>query len=121
MTYESRRKSDSKTIAGVSYEIRRMSLGRRIELSKRIHELSRKIEFLNAGESAKEQIEALWLRQEIDRVFLLCGVATVEGLEIDGKPATIERLIEEGPEELTQELLAAVRAEAALSESERKN
>jgi hypothetical protein len=45
----------------------------------------------------------------------------VEGLELDGAPATPESLAGSGPEELFREAVAAVRAEAGLSEAERKN
>jgi hypothetical protein len=46
---------------------------------------------------------------------------SVEGLTIDGKPATKESLIERGPEILTDEILNCVRNEISLAEPERKN
>jgi hypothetical protein len=49
------------------------------------------------------------------------GLAGIEGLEIDSKPATPESLIERGPEELVREVLAAIRREAGLSEDEKKD
>lgn len=106
---------------GVSYGIHRMSLGRRIELTREIHGLSRKIEFLEAGGKPQEQIEAAWLASEIDGAYLKWGLASVEGLSIDGESATPEMVATKGPEGLCQEILEAIRAEATLSETERKN
>jgi hypothetical protein len=98
-----------------------MSLGRRIELTKQVHELSRRIEFLDAGGKPHEQIEAAWLSNEIDRIYLRWGLVSVEGLMIDGEPATPEKAIEVGPEDLSREILEAIRAETSLTADERKN
>jgi hypothetical protein len=121
LEYLSRRVVESHAAPGVRFAVRRMSLGRRIELTRRVHELSRKIEFLQAGGSEREQIEAAWLGSEIDGVYLRWGLESVEGLVIDGDAATAETVIERGPEGLCREILAAIRAEAFLNEDERKN
>ena len=61
-----------------------MSLGRRIELARRIREMGRKAEFLEAGGDVREKLEAAVLQGEMDRVYLEWGLEAVEGLEIDG-------------------------------------
>jgi hypothetical protein len=66
-------------------------------------------------------MEASLLAAEIDRLYVLWGLEDVRGLDVDGAPATAERLIEAGPEELFVEALTAVKAECGLSEAERKN
>jgi len=66
-------------------------------------------------------MEASVLGAEIDRIYVLWGVAEIRGLELDGAPATVASLIDHGPEELFLEALAAVRAECGLDEAERKN
>jgi hypothetical protein len=49
------------------------------------------------------------------------GLAELEGLSIDGQAATVELLIDKGPEELVDEIVSALQAEIGLSEEERKN
>jgi hypothetical protein len=119
--YESLVRAPSQVSAGVTFTVRRMSFTRRTDLMRRIRELAGRMEFLEAGESPQEQMDAGLLRAEIDRVYLDWGLAGVEGLTLDGEPATPELLARIGPEELCQEALHVVRAEAGLSETERKN
>lgn len=121
MEYLSRKMIESVSVPGVKFAVRRMSLGRRIELTRRVNELSRKVEFLQAGGAEREQIEAAWLVSEIDGVYLRWGLESVEGLTIDGEPVTVDSLVERGPEALWREILTAIRAEISLSEEERKN
>lgn len=121
MRYESTRTITSQVIDGVRFTIARMSFGRRIELTKRIRELSRKMEFLEAGDSINEKIEAALLANEIEKLYLEWGLKQIDGLEIDGTPASARSLIEDGPEELSKEIAAAIKAECGLSEEERKN
>jgi len=112
---------DSETHAGVRYRIVRMSLGRRIELARRIREIGRKLEFLEAASDVRDKLDAAVLQGEIDRAYLEWGLEAVEGLEIDGEPATPELAIEKGPLDLATEVLARIRAECGLTEQERKN
>ena len=52
----------------------RISVGRRIELARRIREIGRKVEFLEAGQDPREKLEAAVLAAEIDRVYLEWGL-----------------------------------------------
>ena len=92
-----------------------------MELTRRIRELATRKEFLEAGETPNEKMEAALLASEIDRIYLLWGLRDVTGLELDGLPATPESLAACGPEELFREALAAIKQQCGLSESERKN
>jgi len=121
MQHESCLWFDSEVRSGVRFRIRRVSLGRRIDLARRIREIGRKIEFLDAGGSPGEQIEATVLKGEIERVYLEWGLDQVDGLEIDGEASTPEALIERGPIALTEEILNRIKAECGLSQAERKN
>jgi hypothetical protein len=112
---------DSETHAGVRIGIVRVSFGRRIELARRIREIGRKVEYLEAGNDAKEKLEATVLAAEIDRAYLDWGLKGVEGIEIDGLAATPARLIDDGPVELAAEILARIKRECGLTEDERKN
>jgi hypothetical protein len=119
--HESSRWFDAEACAGVRYKIARISLGRRIELARRIREIGRKAEFLEAGDDVRDKLEAAVLQGEIDRVFLEWGLEAIEGLEIDAEAATPAALIERGPLALAMEILGRIRGECGLSETERKN
>ena len=121
MNYESCVERESATRPGVVYIIQRMSLGRRTELTKRLRELLGKIEFLDAGKQPMESIESALLGTEIEKAYLAWGLVEIRGLEIDGQAATPETLSAAGPEDLTQEIVSAIKAEAGLTQAERKN
>jgi hypothetical protein len=121
MNYESCTTIKSKCRPGVSFTIRKISFERRVELTRRLREVIQKVEFLEAGTDPRESIEAALLETEIDRSYLLWGLAEVRGLEVDGKPATPEILASAGPEDLAREIVAAIRAACGLTEAERKN
>lgn len=119
--HESARWFDAEACPGVRYRIARISLGRRIDFARRVREIGRKLEFLEAGGDARESLEAAVLQAEIDRAYLEWGLEAIEGLEIDGEVATPTAMIERGPLSLALEILAKIRAECGLSEEERKN
>lgn len=121
MTYESVTVVESKVAAGVMFTVARMSFGRRVELMRKVRELARRMEFLEAGNEPGDRMDAALLQAEVDRLYLAWGLQTVAGLELDGIPATPELLAVAGPEDLFREALAAVRSETGLSEEERKN
>jgi hypothetical protein len=121
MTYEGTTRIESTVMPGVHFIVQKMSFGRRIELTRRIRDLAERVEFLSAGESPKEQLNAALLTAEIERTYVLWGLTEVCGLELDGVPATPETLFLRGPEGLCREALEAVKAECGLSEDERKN
>jgi hypothetical protein len=121
MKYESFLSIDSTAAPGVRFTIHRISFGRRMELSRQVRELSRKAEFLEAGKEMHEKIEANILAQEIDAMYLRWGLSSIDGLSIDGEPAGAAELLEKGPEDLTREVVAAIKAQCGLSEPERKN
>jgi hypothetical protein len=112
---------ESESHAGVRYRVARMSLGRRIELARKIREAGRSLEFLEAGGDVREKLDAAVLQGEVDRAYLEWGLEAIEGLEIDGEAATPESLIEKGPMSLAAEILGRIRGECGLNESERKN
>jgi hypothetical protein len=121
MEYASVIEIESAARAGVRYRVARMSFGRRVELMRRVRELARRVEFLDAGTSPGERMDAGLLRAEIDRMYVLWGLVGVSGIQLDGIEATPETVVERGPEELFREALAAVRAQTAMTDDERKN
>ncbi len=121
VSYDSVVRTSSKALPGVTFAINRVSFGRRMELTKRVRELSQRAEFLEAGADLKDKIEANILSQEIEAMYLRWALVGIDGLTIDGEPATIDKLVEKGPDELTREIVAAIKAQCGLSETERKN
>ena len=119
--YESVASIESKSVPGVTFVIHRMSFAKRMELSRRIREITPKAEFFAAGDQLQEKIEANILSQEIDAMYVLWGLVGIDGLTIDGEVATVPHLLEKGPEELVQEIVRAIKQECGLSEAERKN
>ncbi len=119
--YESVLKIESKVMPGVTFVINRVSFGRRMELSRRVREITQKVEFLQAGNELHEKIEAGMLAQELDAMYLRWGLVEVHGLEIDGAPATAEHLLDRGPDQLAREIVVAIKEQCGLSEAERKN
>ena len=122
MEYESIVVKESAVCAGVRYRLRRMTFGRRVELTRRVRDALGRLKFVEAGErTPEEEATAAILAAEIDAEYLRWGLAEIDGLEIDGQAATPEGLIEAGPEDLTREALEFVTAEAGLNGEERKN
>jgi hypothetical protein len=119
--YQSVVSIDSKAAPGVRFAIQRISFGRRMELSRRVREISRKAEFLEASTELHEKIEANILAQEIDAMYLQWGLVSLDGFIIDGEPATAAHLLEKGPEDLAREIVGAIKEQCGLNEAERKN
>ena len=119
--YDSVVSIDSKAAPGVRFAIHRISFGQRMELSRRVREISRKAEFLEAGTELHEKIEANILAQEIDAMYLQWGLVKIDGLVIDGEAATAVQLLEKGPEDLAREIVGAIKEQCGLTEAERKN
>ncbi len=111
---------DSSVLSGVRFGIRRVSLNDRIELTERARDLCRKNEFLRAGD-AGDQLESSLSDLLVRKLYLEWGLVEIDGLEIDGRPATPENLIKNGPETLSNEIIVAIQAQLGLTEDERKN
>jgi hypothetical protein len=105
---------------GVRFAVRRVSLASRIELMRRIRELTLRYEFLKAGDAA-EQLEASLSELLIQKLLVEWGLVEISGLTVDDEPATLTNLIENGPESLSEEIAMAIREELGLSDEERKN
>ncbi len=120
-TWNSTKVVASESRPGIEFVIARMTFGRRIELMREVRDLAARLEYFDAGQDARNGMEASLLGAEIDRLYIRWGLVEIRGLELDGVPATAESLIESGPEELLLEALTAVKAECGLVENERKN
>ena len=121
MNHESTRTIESSVCAGVTFTISRMTLGRRLEMLRHVRDKVKKLEFHQAGDSLEDTLNGGLLTCEIEKIYLEWGLRGLDGLTIDGEPASKELLIEGGPERLTKEIIEAVKSEIFLTESERKN
>lgn len=111
---------ESQTLAGVRFSIRSVSLGSRLELLKALRELITQNEFLRNGDSL-QQTDAAISDLLAQSLYLRWGLRDVEGLSINGQPATPESVVEYAPERLCREIVDVIRESLELSETERKN
>jgi len=121
MNYESTKTVASSIMPGVKFGLRRISFRGRLELLRAVRQVSGRQDFAAAGESLADRLEAAVLEHELDEIYLRWGLVGIEGLELDGNPATIDTLLAHGPENLCQEVLAAIKQDCGLTESEAKN
>ncbi len=119
--YEGSIRCASDTIPGVTFTIRRMSLGRRIALAEAIRDLAQEMEFQQAGQSVKDQVQAAVLSGRIDLIYLRWGLSSISGLLVDSQPATADQLFASGPEDLLREIVDRIKRECGLTDDERKN
>jgi hypothetical protein len=121
MNYLSTVRRESQSHPSVWYAIKKLSLAGRLELLRVVRREGRELEFHGASEALEDQLRAREITASIEAIYLRWGLAQIEGLTIDGEPATAETLIEKGPEGLCNEIAEAIRKECFLSEEERKN
>lgn len=134
--YEATRRKESVECPGVTYVLRRMTEGRRMELRKQLGPTQAKIRevlreqgrILELPTKDQDLDRLLELQDEYDEAMLTVvnpatikwGVKQVEGLEVDGKTLGIDEW-EEWPSHLFNEILGAVQDESALNGAEIKN
>jgi hypothetical protein len=156
MNYLSTESFESKSFAGVTVKLKKMSQRRRAEFNLNMAALLDKArnidianepleseygEFVKALEAAKaastdlptfpeDKLDALgkaWTakrrfeQDEMAPPLLKWGVASIEGLVIDGQAANVELLIDAGPPELCEEISYQVTRVMNMSAAERKN
>ncbi len=119
--YESAVWRESRTRPGIRYQVLRMSLLRRHRLVQELKELAAEQRFHAAQEGLESELAAAELRGRIDERVIRAALVQIEGLRIGGKRATVESLLEDGPEELAYEIAAGIADESFLNEEERKN
>lgn len=122
LMYERAIWQDSRLWPGVQFQVLRMSLLRRHRLMHEIRPLATEEAFRWAApDDAGSEITATELQTRIEEIVLRTALLKIKGLNIDGEPATVESLIEGGPESLAREIAEAIAKESSLDENERKN
>lgn len=99
----------------------RMSLLRRHRLLLELKGLAAEQRFHAVQEGIESELAAAELRGRIDEKVIRAALVHIEGLSIGGAPATVESLLESGPEDLAYEIAEAIADESFLNEEERKN
>ena len=121
MNYESTFTIESTVLPGVTLTVLRVSIARRLELLKKVRELTARVEFYKAGAQLEDKLDASIASAEVESLYVLWGVSRVHGLTIDGAEATPESLVNHGPQSLVREAASVVRSQLGLSEEEIKN
>lgn len=126
--HETTRRYESETFEGVTVFIYKMTEGRRADLRARIadynaqmRDILREQDVLNKVPEEERDIPKLLelndkfdgLQMKISPEWILWGVKSVEGLEADGKPLTVNEWTE-WPSALFDEVLTKVREETEL-------
>lgn len=119
--YESAVWRASRTRPGVRYQVLRMSLLRRHRLLLELRGLAAEQRFHAAQGGIESELAAAELRGRIDEMTIRAALLQIEGLNIGGEPATVESLLESGPEDLAYEIAEAIADESFLNAEERKN
>jgi hypothetical protein len=111
---------DSAAIPGVRFAVREPSLANRIELTRQLHDLTVRNDFL-AGGRELQQLELALADMLVQKALVEWGLVAVQGLKVDNKCPTVVSLIETGPEALVAEIAVCIRRRCGLTEEERKN
>jgi hypothetical protein len=136
MNFESQvtRKSDLPDFSDVSFTVHKLTEGRRLKIRLSLAEPNRRLRDLMAekeaaeGKPPAEQL-AIYTRvladmqdvidDQITPVWVRGLLVSIDGLTINGEPATVEALIEEGPRDLYREIAGVIGKEVGLTEKER--
>jgi hypothetical protein len=119
-SFQSTARIESKAQPGVVFWIRKVSLAQRISLLEQVGTIGIKDEFLRAG-PLEDQVAATLNSVKAAELLIRWGLERIEGLTIDGAPATVELLVDRGPEEICGEVAEALQSSLGLNEDERKN
>ncbi len=120
--YESAVWRMSRLWPGVEFQVLRMSLLRRHRLMQELKSVTAEEAFHAAApEEPDSEVTARDLQTRIDEMVIRTGLLKIKGLSIDGRRATVDSLIERGPESLAREIAEAIAEESSLTEYERKH
>jgi len=134
--YDGVRRRESTTCPGVVFYLRKMTEGRRLAYRAKLREANAQLreimrdqgKLLEMPEEARDHNKIMELQDQYEDLQLTVmnpetikwGVKQIEGLEVDGKPLTLEDW-QEWPSHLFNEILLAVNEESALNGDEIKN
>ncbi len=143
ISLQSKTTHESKSVPGVTFTVRALNKIQRAKRDLPVAEARQRLAMLiseyaplaKIDEADRTEAQSMRMR-EIDFEFSLidhrdimpaeirAGLVSIEGLEIDGKPATVESLIEGAGadmDDLIEEIAVACKAASGLSAAETKN
>lgn len=112
---------EARSVAGVRLWLWNVTLARRIELTRAVHEITVEQEFHAGGGSERGRAAAVLASLRAEAEVLRWGLAGVDGLVVDGVRVGVEDFVEKAPERLAREALREIQRASALTELERKN
>ncbi len=134
--HDTTRRRESESCPGVSFLLRKMTEGRRLEYRAKLREPNAKLrdilreqgKLLEVPADARDHDKIMDLQDQYEGLqieilnpeTLKWGVKQIEGLEVDGKTLTLEDW-KEWPSHLFAEILEAVNQESQLNGGEIKN
>lgn len=162
MDWKSTATFESQICEGVSYQFKKFSAGRKIELEAGLAEYREQMrerlleyadnciintglrdkdgalveadgkpvdpgdsDYVVAQKRTRQTAFSQWANSASDRFMkpqaLRAYLKGIEGLSIDGAPATVETFIADGPEDLADEAYMLIQKHGGLSDAERKN
>ncbi len=119
--------------AGVKFTFNKMTEGRRIKLRLAMADYHAKLREITdqaskiMEDTPEDALKAFVLHQKVSEIvsdqinpmWVRWGLKSIDGLTIDGEPATVESLIESGPPELYAEIADAIKSASGLNEQQR--
>lgn len=137
MNFASKTQHNSEATPGVSYTLKKLSHGRRVRIDlalcdhrARVRELAKEFAAIPEADTSEDarlarlkldQKTRLVIEEHFKPAYLREALASIEGLEIDGEPATLETLFSDGPAELVEEIYQAIQRGINLSVDDAKN
>jgi len=112
---------EARSVPGVKLLLWNVTLAKRIELTRAIHEITVEQEFHAADGSERGRAAAALASLKAEAAVIGWGLAGVEGLVMDGEPVDIEHFLERAPERLAREALGEIQRASSLTADERKN
>ena len=109
------------TYPTVIYRISKMSMGRRVELTRRIKELMKRLDFAAAGTGTADQLDAAVLAGEMDKLYWDFALESIDGILMNGDAMSPSLQFDLGPEDLSKEILTRIKQVCQLTDAERKN
>lgn len=136
MNYTSKTTHKSDVMPTVSFTLKKLSHGRRLKIDlaladhrAKVRELSQEFMTIAEDDSSEARLRKIRLdsqtrfviEEHFKPTYLREALDKLEGLEIDGAPATLENLFSDGPVELIEEIYQTIQNNIGLTLDEIKN
>jgi hypothetical protein len=134
LNFETKVRIESDKLPGVAFTVRRLSkiqrdkitlaaLQDQLRVSDLWEQLQKKLEDKDAASEAVRLDAEIGVitSANLKPMYIRAGLVSIEGVQYGGKPATTDLLIENGPDELVDEIWLAINAHAKLTMEQQGN